>query len=68
MASFSLLYNIYMKSLKITNWIVEMICTEMNIAIAITTNKENVDEIKELNKLNKLFFKFDCDKYGFKPF
>ena len=68
MASFSLLYNIYMKSLKTTNWIVEMICTEMNIAIAITTNKENIDEIKELNKLNKLFFKFDCDKYGFKPF
>ena len=43
MASFSLLYNIYMKSLKITNWIVEMICTEMNIAIAITTNKESID-------------------------
>ena len=45
-----------------------MICTEMNIAIAMTTNQENINEIKELNKLNELFLKFDCDKYGFKPF
>ena len=65
----SLLYHLYVENSKILNdWIVEPIFKEINNTIIITTNEKNINKIKEFNKLNNLFFKLNCEKFGFKLF
>ena len=65
----SLLYHLYVENSKISdNWIVEPIFKERNNTIIITANEKNINKIKEFNKLNNLFLKLNCEKFGFKLF
>ena len=65
----SLLYHLYVENSKIPDdWIVEPIFKERNNTIIITTNEKNINKIKEFNKLNNLFLKLNCEKFGFKLF
>lgn len=65
----SLLYHLYVENSKIPDdWIVEPIFKERNNTIIITTNEKNINKIKEVNKLNNLFLKLNCEKFGFKLF
>ena len=65
----SLLYHLYVENSKIPDdWIVEPIFKERNNTIIITTNEKNINKIKEVNKLNNLFLKLKCEKFGFKLF
>ena len=65
----SLLYHLYVENSKISDdWIVEPIFKERNNTIIITTNEKNINKIKEVNKLNNLFLKLNCEKFGFKLF
>lgn len=65
----SLLYHLYVENSKILDdWIVEPIFKERNNTIIITKNEKNINKIKAFNKLNNLFFKLNCEKFGFKLF
>ena len=65
----SLLYHLYVENSKIPDdWIVEPIFKERNNTIIITANEKNINKIKEFNKLNNLFLKLNCEKFGFKLF
>lgn len=65
----SLLYHLYVENSKISDdWIVEPIFKERNNTIIITANEKNINKIKEFNKLNNLFLKLNCEKFGFKLF
>ena len=65
----SLLYHLDVENSTISDdWIVEPIFKERNNTIIITTNEKNINKIKEFNKLNNLFLKLNCEKFGFKLF
>ena len=65
----SLLYHLYVENSKISDdWIVEPIFKERNNTIIITANEKNINKIKEFNKLNNVFLKLNCEKFGFKLF
>ena len=65
----SLLCHLYVENSKISDdWIVEPIFKERNNTIIITANEKNINKIKEFNKLNNLFLKLNCEKFGFKLF
>ena len=65
----SLLYHLYVENSKISDdWIVEPIFKERNNTIIITANEKNINKIKEFNKLNNLFLKLNCEKFGFTLF
>ena len=65
----SLLYHLYVENSKIPDdWIVEPIFKERNNTKKKKTNEKNINKIKEVNKLNNLFLKLNCEKFGFKLF